>query len=350
MPIVADLVDAVIGADTHRDTHTLEMCTPSGATLATITVANTDTGFTDALTWVAEHAPGPRIVAGVEGTRSYGIGLARVLGAAGMRVIEVEQPRRTDRRGRGKSDPIDAHLAALSVLRREVGTLPEPRADGVREGLRILLGARRDLIGHQTGHINQLRALLLSGDDSDRALARGRLPETRLACIARRRGTRLESIDHTIRRRECRRLALAIIASRRELVDNKAQLADLVERAAPGLQDLPGIGPVSAAQVIVSWSHPGRCRSEAAFAALGGACPRPASSGRTVRHRLNRGGDRALNRALHDIVITRWRICPETQDYINRRRAQGKTDREIRRCLKRYVARELHRELTNAMT
>lgn len=349
MPIVADLVDAVIGADTHRDTHTLEMCSPSGVTLATITVPNTDAGFTDVLTWVAEHAPGPQIAAGVEGTRSYGIGLSRVLFAAGMRVIEVEQPRRADRRGRGKSDPIDAHLAALSVLRREADTLPEPRADGLREGLRILLGARRDLTSHQTGRINQLRALLLGGDDADRALARGPLPKAKLAAIARRRGSHDDPVEQVIRRRECRRLALAIIASRAELAENKAQLADLVEHAAPGLLGLRGVGPVSGAQVIVSWSHPGRCRNEAAFAALGGACPRPASSGRSIRHRLNRGGDRALNRALHDIVKTRWRVCPRTQDYVERRRAEGKSDREIRRCLKRYVARELHRELTHAM-
>lgn len=349
MPILAELVDAVIGADTHRDTHTLEMCSPSGATLSTITVANTDAGFTDALTWVAEYAPGPQIAAGLEGTRSYGIGLARVLAAAGMQVIEVEQPRRADRRGRGKSDPIDAHLAALSVLRREVDTLSMPRADGAREGLRILLGARRDLVTHQTGHINQLRALLLGGEDPDRALARGTLPESKLASIARRRGTQRETVEQVIRRRECRRLALAIITSRAELAENKQQLAELVDTMAPGLLELRGVGPVSAAQVIVSWSHPGRCRDDAAFAALGGACPRPASSGRTIRHRLNRGGDRALNRALHDIVKTRCRVCPRTQDYVERRRAEGKSDREIRRCLKRYVARELHRELTRAM-
>jgi transposase len=267
-----------------------------------------------------------------------------------MQVIEVEQPRRADRRGRGKSDPIDAHLAALSVLRREVDTLSAPRADGTREGLRILLGARRDLVTGQTGHINQLRALLLGGDDTDRALARGTLPARKLTAIARRRGTQRDTVEQVIRRRECRRLALAIITSRAELVDNKQQLTGLVDTMAPGLLELRGVGPVSAAQVIVSWSHPGRCRDDAAFAALGGACPRPASSGRTIRHRVNRGGDRALNRALHDIVITRWRVCPRTQDYIERRRAQGKSDREIRRCLKRYVARELHRELTRTMT
>lgn len=349
MTIVAESVDAVIGADTHRDTHTVEMCGPTGITIATITVPNTRAGFAAVIAWVAEHAPGPEIVAAVEGTRSYGVGLARALTAAGIPVVEAEQPRKADRRGRGKSDPIDAHLAAVGVLSRDVLALPAPRADGPREGLRILLGARRDMVTTQTGHINQLRALLLGGGDSDRALARGTLPEGRLAAIARRRGSSDDPIDQVVRRRECRRLALAIIAARKELAANKDQLVELVRAMAPALLDLPGVGPVSAAQVIVSWSHPGRCRDDAAFAALAGACPRPASSGRTVRHRLNRGGDRALNRALHDIVITRLRICPRTREYVERRRSEGLTDREIRRCLKRYVAREIHRDLTREM-
>ena len=350
MPVVAEAVDAVIGADTHRDTHTLEMCSPTGATIATITVSNTCAGFTAVIAWVAEHAPGPDVVAAVEGTRSYGVGLARALTDAGILVVESEQPRKADRRGRGKSDPIDAHLAPIGVLRRDACTLPTPRSDGPREGLRILLAARRDLVTTQTGHINQLRALLLGGADADRQLARSTLPEARLAAIARRRGSPGDPIDVVFRRRECRRLALSIISSRRELAANKDQLVELVRSMAPGLLDLPGVGPVSAAQVIVSWSHPGRCRNDAAFAALAGVCPRPASSGRTVRHRLNRGGDRALNRALHDIVITRLRICPRTRRYVQKRRAEGLSDREIRRCLKRYVAREIHRELTREMT
>lgn len=349
MTVVADVVDAVIGADTHRDTHTLEMCGPAGATIATVTVANTCAGFATVIAWVAEHGPGPDIVAAVEGTRSYGVGLARALTDAGILVVESEQPRKADRRGRGKSDPIDAHLAAVGVLGRDVCTLPTPRSDGPREGLRILLAARRDLVTTQTGHINQLRALLLGGTDADRELARGTLPGGRLAAIARRRGSSEDPIDQVVCRRECRRLARSIISSRTELAANKDQLVELVQSMAPGLLELPGVGPVSAAQVIVSWSHPGRCRDDAAFAALAGVCPRPASSGRTIRHRLNRGGDRALNRALHDIVITRLRICPRTRTYVQRRRAEGLTDREIRRCLKRYVAREIHRELTREM-
>lgn len=349
MTTVADVVDAVIGGDTHRDTHTLEMCTPTGVTVSTITVTNTDAGFADALAWIAEWAPGPEVVAGLEGTRSYGIGLARCLRAAGLAVVEVEQPRKADRRGRGKSDDIDAHLAAVATLGRDTEAVGQPRADGTREALRILLGARRDLTTTQTSRINGLRALLLSGDDTDRTLARGRLPDAKLKVIAGRRGRRGDRVETTIRRQECRRLSRSIITSHAELAANKDQMATLIASVTPTIMDLTGVGPISAAQLIVSWSHPGRCRNDAAFAALGGVCPRPASSGRTVRHRLNRGGDRALNRALHDIVITRWRVCTRTHAYIAKRRAEGKTDREIRRCLTRYVAREIHRELSRQM-
>ena len=128
-----------------------------------------------------------------------------------------------------------------------------------------------------------------------------------------------------------------------------ARLLTIVEDIAPGLTSRYGVGPVSAAQAIVSFSHPGRCRSEAAFAALAGTSPVPASSGQTVRHRLNRGGDRALNRAIHAIALVRMRSCPRTRAYIARRTAEGKTAREIRRCLKRYIARELYRQLTRTM-
>jgi transposase len=139
MTILAEVVDAVVGGDTHRDTHALEMLAPNGATIATLAIDNDDDGFVDAIAWIAQYAPGSRIVVGLEGTRSYGIGLARAVRAAGLLVVEVERPRRSDRR-RGKSDPIDAHLAALQVLRMTEDRLPTPRADGDREALRILWG------------------------------------------------------------------------------------------------------------------------------------------------------------------------------------------------------------------
>jgi transposase len=155
--------------------------------------------------------------------------------------------------------------------------------------------------------------------------------------------------DHAVRQAEIRRLALALGQGRRELKENRKQLLAIVDDIAPGLTDRYGIGPVSAAQAIVSFSHPGRCRSEAAFAALGGTSPIPASSGQTIRHRLNRGGDRALNRAIHTIALCRIRSCARTRAYVARRTAEGKTPREIRRCLKRYIARELYRQLTRSM-
>jgi transposase len=344
MTMLAEVVDAVIGGDTHRDTHALEMLAPNGATIATLAIDNDDDGFTGAIAWIAEHTPGPRIVVGLEGTRSYGIGLARAVRAAGLPVVEVERPRRADRR-RGKSDPIDANLAALQVLRMDADRLPTPRADGDREALRILLSARREMTACKTKQINRLRALLLGGDDHDRDLARGTLTETKLQTIARRRGRAEDTTEQTVRRAETRRLSIAIRAAISELADNKRQLTLLVTALAPALLDRSRVGPVSAAQAIVSWSHHGRCRNDAAFAALAGSSPVPASSGRIMRHRLNRGGDRQLNRALHDITLTRWRVDPRTHAYIARRRSAGKSDTEIRRALKRYVARELFRVL-----
>ncbi len=259
-------------------------------------------------------------------------------------MVEVEHPKRSDRR-RGKSDPIDAHLAALHTLRLDADRLPTPRADGEREALRILLGARRELTTVRTGQINRLRALLLTGDDADRELARGTLTDTRLTAISRRRSKSAETVEQEVRRTEARRLAIAIRDSGHELKHNKKQLATLADKLAPRLRDKVGVGPVSAAQAIVSWSHAGRCRNDAAFAALAGASPIPASSGRVVRHRYNRGGDRSLNRVLHDITLTRWRICPRTHAYIAKRQAEGKSDNEIRRSIKRYIARELFRTL-----
>ncbi|MDV3218950.1 IS110 family transposase [Mycobacterium avium] len=176
------------------------------------------------------------------------------------------------------------------------------------------------------------------------------MSEHNLGVIVRRRGHRGESTEARVRRQEARRLASAIRDSARALADNKRQLTELVEVFAPGLQDRLGVGPVSGGQLIVSWSHQRRCRNEAAFAALAGVSPVPASSGRTHRHRLNRGGDRQLNRALHDIVLTRWRMCPRTHAYIAASRARGKSDNEIRRALKRYTARELYRALNASTT
>jgi len=165
--MVAELVDAVVGGDTHRDTHTLEMVTPVGATIATLTIDNDEAAFAAVVVWIAEHAPGPRIVVGLEGTRSFGIGLARALAVGGFTVVEVERSLRVKRR-RGKSDPIDARRAAEHVLRMDAERMPTPRADGDREALRILVSARAEIAVTKTRQICRLKALLLAGDDNDR--------------------------------------------------------------------------------------------------------------------------------------------------------------------------------------
>jgi transposase len=348
--MLAELVDAVIGVDTHRDSHHAEIALPTGTAIAMSSISNDSAGYAQLLAWIFDHAPGPRLAISIEGTRSYGIGLARAAAAAGLMILECEQPARKTRRGKGKSDPIDAHLAVLAALQLDAERLPTPRADGDREALRILLCARQELTTTSTAQTNRLRALLRDGNDSDRQLARARLSDSVLATLARRRQPREASRDQAVRHAEIRRLAIALREAARAIKTNRVEVHAIVNDIVPGLTKHPGIGPVSAAQAIVSFSHAGRCRNDAAFSRLAGVSPIEASSGRTVRHRLNRGGDRALNKAIHTIARTRMRDCPTTRAYVTRRIAEGKTDREIRRCLKRYIARQLFRTLTTAMT
>jgi transposase len=345
MTTVADVVDAVIGVDTHADTLAAALASPSGAVLAQCEVPATAAGIGELIGWSLAQTPGPELVFAIEGSRSYGIGLARAVTLLGIPVIELERPVRAERRGRGKTDAIDAVLGARKALGLDVAALPTPRADGDREALRILLVARRDMTTEKTAKTNMLIALLRTGTDTERDLVRAKLTTVTLTRIARRRGNREDTPEQAIRRGEARRLAVVVTTLERDLTENKKQLIAILNNLAPGLTDRVGIGPVSAAQAIVSFSHRGRCRHEGSYARLAGASPLEASSGRTTRHRLNRGGDRQLNRALHDIAKTRMIHCPRTRDYVARRRAQGLTDREIRRCLKRYIARELYRTL-----
>jgi transposase len=349
MTMLAETVDAVIGIGTHRDSHEVEIADPAGTPIARMRIGNDSAGFTRLLAAIAEVVSGPRVAVCIEGSRSYGIGLARVLAAAGLLVLECGQPSRRQRRGKGKSGPIDAHLAVLAALRLDADRLPVPRAEGDREALRILLVARQEITVARTGQTGRLGALLLAGDDTGRLAARTALTQTALAALAGRELRAGAGHERAVRDGGIRRLALALGQARQQLKDNRAQLLAIVEDIAAGLTSRYGVGPVSAAQAIVSFSHPGRCRSEAAYAALGGTSPIPASSGQTIRHRHGRGGDRALNRAIHAIAVVRMRSCPRTRAYVARRTAEGKTTREIRRCLKRYIARELYRQLTRSM-
>ena len=262
--MLAEVVDGVIGADTHRDTNQVEIAYPSGAVIATRSFSNDSVGHAEALAWVFEHVPGPRLVMSIEGTRSYGAGLARAAMAAGIPVIEAEQPTRKTRRGRGKSDPMDAHLAVLYALRLDAVKLPTPRADGDREALRILLCARQELTAISTAQTNRLKAMLRDGDDVDRRLARGELTLTTLSELVKRRMPRGARREQAIRHAEIRRLAVAVRDAGRVLKANRAELAAIVNdpsaRADRATRDRPGQRRPSDRVVLPRRALSQRCR------------------------------------------------------------------------------------------
>jgi transposase len=344
--MLADELDYVIGVDTHRDAHALSFHrSPSGARLLETEVRADGAGYADALALAAAHAPGRRAWA-LEGAGAYGKGLARHLQARGERVVEVERPKRRRRTGRGKSDALDARRAARSLLEGE--RLASPRGEGTREALRVLLATRESAIQARRCALNQLRALIVTCPEPLRAELRS-LTRARLLARCRRLRPASASDPELVGSY----LALRLLASRiRELTEEERLLArelrTLLERVAPEPLAERGVGPISAAQLLVSWSHRGRFPREACFARLGGTAPIPASSGQTVRHRLDRGGDRKLNRALHQIVVSRRKCDPRTRAYIARRTAEGKSEREAIRCLKRYLARHLFRVMEAA--
>ncbi|MET1089608.1 MAG: IS110 family transposase [Arthrobacter sp.] len=348
MGIIAEEFEFVVGVDTHARTHTFTAVhSATGAVVDTDAFPATSAGMDRAITWIRRRTGGQRVFAAVEGTSSYGARLTQALLAADIEVGEVRPPTRSSRALTGKSDPIDAEAAARSVLGRPRDHVTEPRASGTRAAVRILL-ASRSLLDHQrTANRNALTALLRGTDLG--IDARSPLRDTQITAIAAWRTS--NSTDPVIRiaRAEAKRLALAVKDLTGRLAENHKELAQLTEELAPGLQSVPGVGPVTAAIIICAYSHHGRIRSEAAFAALGGVAPRPASSGNTTRHRLNRSGDRQLNRAFDVIVRTRMSFDPATKDYVTRSRATGKSNREIRRNLKRYVCRSIFRQLQTIM-
>jgi transposase len=348
MTIVADRVDAAVGVDTHTDTHTAALVSSLGAVLAQVTVGADAAGHAQLLCWAAEHAPGPVVIWAVEGTRSHGIGLARALATAGAQVAQAPSPENSRRRRGGKSDGLDAIAAARAVL--AAVHVRDPRADGDREALRILLACRRHDTDTRTATVNLFKSLILTADEALRAQLRGLSTRRQVRLVT---DTGLPAGDTTearIRGQQLQALAGRIRELDVALAANKRQLSALVTTVMPSLLALPGVGPVTAATLLITWSHRGRIRSEAAFAKLAGVNPVPASSGRTTRHRLNYGGDRTLNAALYTIALTRRRYHAPTIDYVARRRAEGKNDREITRCLKRYIARQLFRHMESAVT
>jgi len=342
--MLADQLDYVIGVDPHRDMHALAIVeVRTGAVVLETSVEANSSGYARALQLGKEHAPGRRAFA-IEGTGSFGAGLSRYLSGEGERVLEVGRLRR-ERRSGGKSDALDAIRAARSVLAQSQAA--EPRAGGEREALRALMAAREGAVNARRAALCQLRDLLITTPEPLRSelrpLSRAQLLR-RLATVRPERRPDVE-LRGTLQ-------ALRAVARRvRRLTDEERELAGEIETLArtlaPQLLDQPGVGPLAAAQLVISWSHPGRIRSEAAFARLAGCAPIPASSGLTIRYRLDRSGDRRLNRALHMILVTRRRAHPPTIDYIQRRTRERKTSREATRCLKRYLARSLYRLLEN---
>jgi transposase len=258
-------------------------------------------------------------------------------------VVEVGRPKRPPRRTGAKSDALDAVRAAREALAQD--HLLAPRRRGDREALRVLLATRHSACAAKVSATNQLRALIVGAPEELRAELRGLATNRQITHCARLRARPARSLEHRMTVRALRSTAQRIRLLAVEAAGLRAELERLVVAVAPWLLELPGVGPISAAQVLVSWSYAGRLRSEAAFAALAGANPIPASSGQVTRHRLNRSGDRQLNRALHTIVVARLRNDRKTQAYAVRRTAEGKSVREIRRCLKRAVARQLFKLL-----
>jgi transposase len=347
MPMLADLADVIIGVDTHTDTHTAAAVDRLGAHLATIEVSADAAGYACLTGFAAEHAPGLRTAWAIEGCGSHGAGLARALTTAGHLVIEADRPKRTRRRG-GKSDELDAVRAARQAL--ATAEPARPRTGETREALRILLATREHATKIRTASVNTFKALILTAPEDLRAQFRGH-PTARQVRDARAlRPAAGQPVSEQHLRRALHQLATQIGDLDADLAASLKHIRGLVRSWMPALLSQPGIGPVSAAQLLVTWSHPGRFRTEAAFAALTGTAPIPASSGRTTRHRINPYGDRNANRALHTIAVSRLRYHPPTIAYAARRTTEGKTAREIRRCIKRYLARNIYRLMEHPAT
>jgi transposase len=333
-----------LGVDTHADVHVAVVLDHLGRVLDTLEIATTTAGYRQLLAWARRFGELDR--AGVEGTGAYGVGLARFLTAEGVEVTEVNRPNRQQRRRRGKSDPTDAEAAARAVLSGEATVVPKSRS-GIVESIRVVHLARRSAVKARTQASNQLRDLVLTAPEPIRDELRSLRTRQRCERAAKWRPSNdLDPISTT--RRTMRTLARRWLALGDEIATHDRELARLTQQAAPSILAEHGAGTdVTAKLLIAAGDNPHRLRTEASFAALCGSSPVQASSGKTQRHRLNRGGDRQANNALWTVARHRMRTDPETIDYVERRRKEGLSDREILRCLKRHLARRLHRLLVN---
>ena len=337
------------GVDAHADAHHAAALDQRGALLASESFPTTAPGYRALLSWL--RAFGELDVIAVESTGSYAAGLVRYLRGRGVRVVEVNQPHAHTRRRRGKSDPIDAELAARLALAGKATTVP--KQTDIVESIRQLRVARESAVKSRSAAMVQLRDLIVTAPQELRE---------QLACRHTIRGKaalcrRLRPSTGELRRpMQAAKFALRSIAQRIDALDDEIamldrQLEPLVREAAPRTTRLLGISTGHAGRLLVTaGQNIDRLRGEAAFAALCGASPVPASSGKTSRHRLNYGGDRQANRTLHLIAVCRLRYCERTRAYARRRSTEGKTKPEIMRCLKRYIARETYNTLLADLT
>jgi transposase len=339
VPAAADGQEVIVGVDTHKDFHVAAALTALGVLLGSKTFPTTRTGYRALLKWARSLGAVRR--AGVECTGSYGAALARHLAAAQVEVFEVNQPDKANRRRRGKNDTIDAEAAARAVLNGQASAVAKT-GDGPVEMLRMFKLAKASASKSRSQAINQLKAVLVSTDpklrDELRSLSTIMLVKHCAQLTFAMPTDSASAALHTLRL-----LARRIIHLEREIADLDAQMAAVLTDHNPALLGTYGVGPdTAAALLIAAGDNPERLRSEASFAALCGASPVEASSGKTERHRLNRGGDRQANCALHTIVLARLRWDQRTRAYVDRRVTEGKTRREAVRCLKRYAAREIY--------
>jgi transposase len=339
--------EVVLGVDTHKEIHAAAVVTEIGTLLASKAFPATAIGYQRMVAWARSFGAVRR--AGVECTGSYGAALTRHLRTQDIEVVEVNQPDKSTRRKRGKTDAIDAEAAARAVLSGRC-TATAKTADGRVEALRVLKMARNSAVNARTKAINQLKAILVGADPELRESLTGLGPATLIRRCAELPdpGPGADGVDPIVIF-TLRTLANRILALKAEAYALHKRMRALIATHAPQMLERPGIGPDSAAALLIAaGDNPERLRSERSYAALCGASPVEASSGKTQRLRLNRGGDRQANAALYRIVISRLRWDERTQAYLQRRMDEGKTRREAIRCLKRYVAREVFGLLTPA--
>jgi transposase len=335
----------IAGIDTHADTHHVALVTDYGKRLGDRKFLAVGSGYQEIAAYLTSF--GPVTAVGVEGTGSYGAELARVLAGQGFTVREVNRPNRAERRLRGKSDPLDAYQAAESVLAERGTSTPKTR-DGYVEALRVLRTARTSAMKARTALLNQISGVLTSAAEEVRVRYRGMTSVARAKALAMSRpsGDPADPVVATLL--TLKRMGTRYRFLSEEIAETDAELAVIVSTHAPELLEVNGVGTVVASQLLVTLGdNPERMESEAAFAALAGVAPVPASSGKTNRHRLSRGGDRQANASLYRIVLVRMANDPRTREYVTKRTEDGLSKKEIIRCLKRYVAREIFRVMKN---